>query len=150
MTDLSRQTVSETGQMPGEQRWLSSFFCASGFLFWSRKTTSRLFSRMPLDLLVPNLDFPPRSLALLSFRHIYHKLTYRPPLHQLQERQGPHWDVGHSGASPDPLQGVRPGRARIPEGNRRHEEVNHSFAACNQFAEKSCKRCLPSFPTRLF
>ncbi len=75
--------------------------------------------------------------------------TYRPPLHQLQERQGPHWDVGHSGAGPDPIQGIRPGRARVPEGNRRHEEVNNIkmvwlfVAACNRFAEKSCKRCLP-------
>ena len=51
----------------------------------------------------------------------------RPPPDVLHERQGQDGDVGDLGAGADPLKGVRPRRARVPEGAGRHEEVSDSL-----------------------
>ena len=48
----------------------------------------------------------------------------RPSADVLHERQGPDGDVGDPGAGADPLERVRPRRARVPEGAGRDEEVS--------------------------
>ena len=72
-----------------------------------------------------------RLVASLVCIHVDEKpvvlLSCRSSSDVLHERQGQDGDVDDPGAGAHPLEGVRPRRARVPEGAGRHEEVSISI-----------------------
>ena len=69
--------------------------------------------------------------AVSTFSISCHKKTIKTLLRseddELQEREGPDWDVGDAAAGQHPLQRVRPGGLRVPESPGHHEEVISNY-----------------------